>query len=110
MKKWYVNEITVVLAGLLLANVTWADRAEVEKKANEIKITVNIENLTADKALEEIAKLGGVTINVPTPIKVAPKVTLSVKEISVLEAVRYVAVLADLKYTVVDDGILVLGK
>lgn len=110
MKKWYVNGIAVVVAGLLLANVAWADTADVEKKANETKITVNIENLSADKALEEISKLGGVTINVPTPIKDAPKVTLTAKEISVLEAVRYVAVLADLKYAVVDDGILVLGK
>ena len=110
MDKWWTDGVAVASLFLLVANVAWADKAEVEKKAKETNITLSIREIAVDKALDMISLMGGVPIKKSEMPKDPPKVTADMKDISVLEAVKLVAQLATLDYSIVDDGILVSAK
>lgn len=103
---------TVVVWGglLLIASAALADKAEVEKKAKETNVTLSIKEMAVDKALDMISMMGGITIKKTEMPKDPPKVTADMKDVSVLEAVKIVAQIAALDYSIVDDGILVSVK
>jgi len=110
MKNRLMNGVVVACGLMLLASVALADKAEIEKKAQETKVTLSIKEMAADKALDMVSMMSGITIKKTDIPKDAPKVTAELKDVSVLEGIKLITKLAGLTYTVVDDGIEVSGK
>jgi hypothetical protein len=110
MKNRLMNGVVVASCLMLLASVVLADKAEIEKKAQETKVTLSIKEMAVDMALDMVSMMSGITIKKTDIPKDAPKVTAELKDASVLEGIKLITKLAGLTYTVVDDGIEVSGK
>jgi len=110
MNKRWMSGVVVAVCLMLLTSATWADKAEVEKKAKETKVTLSLKEMAPAAALDIIALMGGITIKKTDIPKDAPKVTAELKEVSVLDCVKLVTELAGLTCAIVDDGIEVSGK
>jgi len=110
MKKCWMQGVTIACGLMLLASAAWADKAKVEKQAEQAKVTISLKQTPAANAIDMIGMMGGIAIKTTDIPKDAPLVTLEAKQLSVLEAVKIVTKLADLTYTVTDDGIVVSGK
>jgi len=110
MRTSWVHGVMVAFGLMLLASVTLADKAEIEKKAKDTKITLSVKEMAVDNALDMVSMMGGITIKKTDIPKDAPKVTAELKDVSVLDGIKLITTLAGLTYTVVDDGIEVSGK
>jgi hypothetical protein len=110
MKKLWVNGVMVVFGLMLFVSVALADKAEIEKKAKETKVTLSLKDMAVDKALDMVSMLGGITIKKTDIPKDAPKVTAELNDVSVMDGIKFITTLAGLTYTVVDDGIEVSCK
>jgi len=82
--------------------------AEIEKKAQEAKVTLSIKEMTADNALDRLSK-SGITIR-KTDIPKDAKISLEMRDASVLDGVKRVTEMLGLTYVIVDDAIEVSGK
>jgi beta-lactamase regulating signal transducer with metallopeptidase domain len=87
-----------------------AGKAETKKRAKEATITLYIAEVPVDKALDMIAEAVDIPIKKRNMPKSVAKVSAEFEDVPVLEAIRFLAETANLKYTVVDDGIEVSGK
>jgi TolA-binding protein len=83
--------------------------AELEKKAQEAKVTLSIKEMTADNALDMLSMRSGITIR-KTDIPKDAKISLEMRDASVLDGVKRVTEMLGLTYVIVDDAIEVLGK
>ena len=110
MRKLLMGGVVVSCCFVLLASAALAGKAEIEKKAQEAKVTLSIKEMPADTALDLISKISGITIKKTDIPKDAPTVTAELKEVSVLDSVKFVTQLAGLTCAIVDDGIEVSGK
>jgi hypothetical protein len=110
MKKLWVNGVMVACGLMLLASVALADKAEIEKKARKTTVTLELREMPVDKALDLIARKSGITIRKTDVPKDIRNVTASLKNVSVLDGVKLVTVMAGLTYTIVEDGIEVSCK
>jgi len=110
MKMRLLNGVMVACGLMLLASVALAEKAEIEKKAQETKVTLSLKEMAVDKALDMVSMMGGITIKKTDIPKDAPKVTVELKDVSVLDGVKFITTIAGFTYTVVDDGIAVSGK
>ena len=110
MTKYWMRGFVIACGVMLLASSTWADKAEVEKLAKKAKVTLSLKQTPTTNALSMIGMLGGVVINTTDIPKEAPLVTFEAKQMSVLDAVKTVTKIANLTYTITDDGIVVSGK
>jgi galactitol-specific phosphotransferase system IIB component len=110
MKNQWMNGVMVACGLVLSASVALADKAAIEKKAQETKVTLSFKQMAVDQALDMVSMMGGIAIKKTDIPKDAPKVTAELKDVSVLEGIKLITQLAGLTYTVVDDGIEVSGK
>ena len=110
MKKQWMNGVMVACGFLLLASTAWAGKAEIEKKAKETKVTLNLAKMAPGAALDLISMISGITIKTTNIPKDAAIVNVELKNESVLEAVKRVTDLAGLSYSISDAGIEVSGK
>ena len=109
MKKQF--SIVVFACGcLLLASTAWAGKAEIEKKAKETKVTLNLAKMAPGAALDMISMISGITIKTTNIPKDAAIVNVELKNESVLDAVKRVTDLTGLSYSIGDAGIEVSGK
>ncbi len=83
--------------------------AELEKKAQEAKVTLSIKEMTADNALDMLSMRSGITIR-KTDIPKDAKISLEMRDASVLDGVKRVTEMLGLTYVIVDDAIEVSGK
>ena len=110
MKKQWMNGVMVACGFLLLASTAWAGKAEIEKKAKETNVTLNLAKMAPGAALDLISMISGITIKTTNIPKDAAIVNVELKNESVLEAVKRVTDLAGLSYSISDAGIEVSGK
>jgi hypothetical protein len=82
--------------------------AELEKKAQEAKVTLSLKEMTADNALDRLS-MSGITIR-KTDIPKDAKISLEMRDASVLDGVKRVTEMLGLTYVIVDDAIEVSGK
>ena len=82
--------------------------AELEKKAQEAKVTLSLKEATADNALDRLS-MSGITIR-KTDIPKDAKISLEMRDASVLDGVKRVTEMLGLTYVIVDDAIEVSGK
>jgi formylglycine-generating enzyme required for sulfatase activity len=82
--------------------------AEIEKKALAAKVTLSIKEATADNALDRLS-MSGITIR-KTDIPKDAKISLEMRDASVLDGVKRVTEMLGLTYVIVDDAIEVSGK
>ena len=82
--------------------------AELEKKAQEAKVTVSLKEATADNALDRLS-MSGITIR-KTDIPKDAKISMEMRDASVLDGVKRVTEMLGLTYVIVDDAIEVSGK
>jgi len=102
--------VVIACCLMLLASAALADKAEIEKKAQETKVTLSVKDVPANTALDLIAKISGITIKKTDIPKDTPKVTAELKEVTFIEVLKFVTKAAGLSYAIVDDGIEVSGK
>lgn len=110
MNKQWMSGVVVACGFMLLASTTWAGKAEVEKKAKETKVTLNLAGLPPGNAIDLISAISGITIKKTDIPKDAAIVNVELKNESVLEAVKRVTDIAGLSYSISDVGIEVSGK
>ena len=110
MKKQWMNGVMVACGFLLLASTAWAGKAEIEKKAKETKVTLNLAKMAPGAALDLISMISGITIKTTNIPKDAAIVNVELKNESVLDAVKRVTDLTGLSYSIGDAGIEVSGK
>lgn len=105
-----LNGIAVACGIMLLAGVAWADRAAVEKKVQTAKITLNLAEMPVDAALDFVSTLSGIAIRKTDMPKDVPRLTLNLKDVTVLDTLKYVTALTGFSWVIVDDGITISGK
>ena len=110
VKKWLVGVVGVTVGIMLFTSAAWADKEEVLKKALDTKVTLSFTNTPVTEALDAIATASSITIKKTDIPEDAPKVTVELSDISVLQGVRLVTRTAGLRYAIVDDGIEVSGE
>lgn len=102
--------VVVVCGFMAVATVGWAGKAEIEKQAQETQITLSFKEMPTDKVFGMISMMGGIVIKKTNLPKDLPKVTIDVKNIPVIKAVKLVTDMAGLKYVVTDQGIEVSAR
>jgi hypothetical protein len=110
MKKQWISIVVFACGFMLLASTTWAGKAEIEKKAKETKVTLNLAKMAPGAALDLVSMISGITIKKTDIPKDAAIVNVELKNESVLDAVKRVTDLAGLSYSISDAGIEVSGK
>lgn len=83
--------------------------ADLEKKALEAKVTLSLKEMTADNALDMLSMRSGITIR-KTDIPKDAKISMGMRDASVLDGVKRVTMSLGLTYVIVDDAIEVSGK
>ena len=109
MKMRWMGGLLVAGGLMLLGSAALAGGAEIENKAQETQVTLSMKDATADSVLKLISSLSGITITKKDMPKDPPKVTVDLKAMPVIEAVKLVASKAGLTCAIVDDGIEVSG-
>jgi hypothetical protein len=78
------------------------------RKAKKTEITLDLKGKTVEEALDMIAKAGGITIEkIDLPEK---ELSLKLKDVSVLDAIKRLAYSKNLSYKITANGIVIKGR
>jgi len=108
--KHALAKITLAAALLGLPAGAWADKPQIEKKAQAKFVSLNVANTPVDEALRLISTLSGISIEASSLPENIPMVTFDIKNMPAIDAIRFVAKQADLKVEIRDDGFHVSGQ
>ena len=111
MKTRLMKGVLIACGFMLMASAAWADRAEIEARSKKTNIgAISLRNVTVDKALDTIAEKSGIVIKKVALPKNAPLVSVEAMDITAFNALKLVSGIANLAFTITDNGIEVSAK
>ena len=108
-----LSSITAAFIALAISlfSLTSALGDTVEKKAKEIAIPkLEFKDVTVPDAFKMFTTATGIKVFYTPPKNDHVVLTLSLKDVPASEALKYIAALAELKFTYKDDGVYVVPK